>query len=327
MKSLHIFVGVVTLLGCAIETGNPKKPRPGDNDELRATADIHVRQAIEIATDKNQSAGTTSLKLSGDNEVQYTCDKAENGITSKKNVKTTSNFTSPDSNPVWKIDLEQTFVSTTSWSASPSDAVLCSSENIPTIVYQKVSSIDINKNLEQNTSRTVKRYQDESIAQEDRIKKAGDIKMTLSKGDSSAENISLNSSSTFSIATEYSVDKKDGNPLNLKTTITTPSSAPIRVNKQADDRGNISKTVIVSGAVNSTNSAEQKVESTFNNVEIDTTRNCIPVSGTVSGKIYDPNDADTPLSSYSLSFSGSTANITYPDGSIEEILISGCGLF
>ena len=358
------WVASLVLLSCiSCSPATENEGNTADQDETTAVIQVHVNQAIDIASDNTvpSSSANNSTDENSEEESEENAESEEvvqpvpvsgaflsknkalnlnlvnqtkeidcviNGdtLTSKLTLSATKASQVPTDQPEFNSNISHSIVYDTTYSSEEGKGLACSSDKNPLIILPAVEVINISRKIQENRATSLKRITDEVETYRSQIKKNGLIRMLLEKVKNAENEEIIQNTSYFTIEVEYDFYTEQEGDRSFSSKIETQENAPLVSIKEVTPSKRL-QSRILSGTISSKDEQNQVIETNFKDLLIDLNKNCIPIGGEVNGTIYASEAKETVVSSYKLRFEENKTLVEYPNGDLKEVLTAGCGIF
>jgi hypothetical protein len=328
MHACACLVAILSLFSCGTETGNPGdggKPSGkiilDDNTVAAASLSAQVGDALEAMSDQGSAdTSTTSLGLvesEPTTEVSCTSNAAEKKVTVAGSVLGTRVRNTKLKTGTLTISSDIDFNFTNVWIG---DAATCRTtkaiakvnwKNADGLTFQtefkssvkkSTSLVTVKGNTIQGTSKTFEKQGHRSIIWSGVALKDSEATFTQTIESKIEHAMSVENSKKESVKVESSSEISKENPL-IVSIVRDTRSEPWKTK------------TLRSGKISSIHKDGSKLETTFENVVYDYSDRCIPSSGTISGRIFNPEDLKNPTQTFTVTFvAGIDAVVKFSSG-------------
>lgn len=334
--------GASLFLACGVEVGNPGKPRTGAATPELSEGAKKEQNLLRLVEGQYDEAMIASLEnyalfdlgqatsLEGNGQAKGQSEKAKNvskkgrscsdevagAVTLKRELKGSVDQTLDKTQVTdrYERNYEARLIMQDAVSACKSD------KSGASVDWSQVSGLQLEAKVERKLERSTASAASPETEVKSRITASSIQKAKIER--LSLDSAGLKLAKTLEIASEVASEHPLGaNP--IKTLIATLKEKPLVVQETYNAASQIESITIARGSLTSEQADGTKIQLDYDNVALDGSGSCQPLSGSISGTIL---AGLTPGLTFKLAFDGSKAELVYEDGQRTQLTLERCQL-
>ncbi len=304
------------------------------DDEL-ATEEInaHVESAVDGLEGDMETADGASLMLSAEGKGRFIRFRkcTEEGDNAVVRVAHGLSFEVTRDLPNTKVtqSLKSVHKRTHTWSKEGSAVECHEGGKYPVVNFANLADMQLDMNFDRKHVRSgeiLLKKSGVTLSRSIRVEASGTRSIHFDSVTDAGDNKVISKTMTMEVVAKAEAKNIKGKFRLLERNVEINDENPFEVDVERDASDlSIQSRTIKSGRVIATGKEGGRIEVDFVNVKYLPTEGCMPVSGTINGSFYKP-ESTTADRTFTISFSGTDAEVAYGDGKKRSFAPRGCWL-
>jgi hypothetical protein len=341
-------------LGCSVEVSNPKNPDPvtpivyniiGDYQSITEVTTSLVDDTIDSSADIFKASPGAALLLtqhekqlppqSEDLQIvgEDKCVSAEDGsaIVTKNNKGDVADEVKRQQRQLsMKGSVENNYKIVLK--GHNGKKVGCKEQGAtPNIDWREPSQFALDVEVRKSSSKTIASNKTGEVLRSFQHAATGNRSITLLSSAAEGGMFMVRGSMLQKIDMDVGYNKANGQFQLFKLTQIAVESSPIVIQSKYNSLMQPVEKKIVSGTIQATLSDSSKIEISYADITLLPESGCVPVSGSITGKVYGSSDLLAAYRTFVLDFGAQDASgdtvIKFDDGAMQKVVLDECSLF